>query len=342
MLVRLRPTAICLVVIAILVCPPARSGQESLDSPLLQPYTVQGDVEHVHDPSLIRAGVTYYLFSTDHKPTSYLTIRCSTDLETWKICGHVFDTIPQWIVAKFPKIRNLWAPDVSYFAGKYHVYYAASVFGKNTSVIGLATNVTLDPDSPDYRWVDCGPVIESTTADEYNTIDSNIWDDGKKGVWMTFGSFWTGIKQRKIDPGTGMLSTLDTTLHSLARRSPEESPHDAIEAPFLVRHGKYYYLFVSFDFCCRGAQSTYRVMVGRSSSVNGPFSDRSGVPMMKGGGTELLAGRGDWAGPGGQSVLLDSAGHGLIVFHAYSKKDGSPWLHVNSLRWKDGWPVIAP
>lgn len=319
---------------------PRAPSQSNAD--LLGRYTLNGDVHFVHDPSIIREGRTYYLFATDHGPADHLMMRCSTDRETWKICGHVFDSVPPWLVTKLPRIHNLWAPDISYFSGIYHLYYAGSAFGKNTSVIGVATNTTLDPTSPDYKWVDQGEVIESTTSDDFNAIDPNILDDGKKGVWMVFGSFWTGIKQRRIDPSTGKLSKLDTKLYSLARRPASVSPPDAIEAPVMVHHGAFYYLFVSFDFCCRGARSTYRIMVGRSKSVNGPFVDRDNVPMMEGGGTELLRGNADWAGPGGQSVWLDRAQGDLIVFHAYAAADGSSWLHLNPLKWVNKWPVIAP
>jgi arabinan endo-1,5-alpha-L-arabinosidase len=190
--------------------------------------------------------------------------------------------------------------------------------------------------------VDRGEVIESTISDDFNSIDPNILDDGPNGVWLSFGSFWTGIKQRRIDSKTGLLSSADAKLYSLARRPVSESPHDSIEAPILVRHGKYYYLFVSFDTCCRGANSTYRIMVGRSTSVNGPFADTHGVSMMDGGGTELLHGNAQWAGPGGQSIWLDSEKGDLIVYHAYAMSDGSPWLHLNSLQWKNDWPVIGP
>jgi len=308
----------------------------------LDHYALQGNVQFVHDPSIIRQAQTYYVFSTDHDPSDHLTIRCSTDRQNWKICGHVFDSIPQWIVTKLPAIQNLWAPDISYFSDKYHLYYAASVFGKNTSVIGLATNVTLDPDSPDYKWVDQGEVVESTTGDDFNTIDPNLLDDGDNGVWLTFGSFWTGIKQRSIDKNSGLLSPSNNILYSLARRPISDSLPDAIEAPFVVHHGAYYYLFVSFDFCCRGANSTYRIMVGRSTSVNGPYADMNNVPMLEGGATELLRGNAQWAGPGGQSVLLDPELGDLIVFHAYAASDGTPWLHANSLQWVNDWPIIAP
>ncbi len=324
-------------------------GPGQSPSPVSQPiagpldhYSLTGDVQFVHDPSIIRQGQTYYVFSTDHALTDHLKIRCSTDRQSWKICGQVFDSIPQWVAAKLPGIQNLWAPDISYFSGIYHLYYAGSVFGKNTSVIGLATNSTLDPSSPDYKWVDQGEVIESTASDDFNAIDPNILDDGSNGVWLSFGSFWTGIKQRSIDPNTGLLSASNTTLYSLARRPAAVSPPDAIEAPVVVHHGAYYYLFVSYDTCCQGANSTYRIMVGRSTSVNGPYVDMNNVPMMDGGAAELLRGNNQWAGPGGQSIWLDPTMGDVIVFHAYAVSDGSPWLDFNSLEWKNGWPVIAP
>jgi arabinan endo-1,5-alpha-L-arabinosidase len=317
-------------------------GTSQVDAGPLAHYTLTGDVQFVHDPSIIRQGQTYYVFSTDRGSSEHLVMRCSTDRQTWKICGHVFDSIPQWVAAKIPGIHDLWAPDISYFSNQFHLYYAGSIFGTNQSVIGLATNLTLDPNSPDYKWVDQGEVIGSTSSDDFNTIDPNIFIDADGDVWLTFGSYWTGIKQRRIDPNTGLLSASDMTLFSLARRNPAESPPDAIEAPFLVHHGNYYYLFVSFDSCCQGADSTYRIMVGRSTAVNGPYADMNGVPMMLGGATELLRGNGQWAGPGGQSLLLDPAEGDWIVFHAYAVPDGSPWLHVNPVEWKTDWPIIAP
>src|SRR4030066_1455425 len=94
---------------------------------------------------------------------------------------------------------------------------------------------------------------------------------------------------RRIDPESGKLSAYDTTLDSLASRprtdpDPVQSTQDAIEAPFIIHHDGYWYLFVSFDLCCRGAKSTYKVMVGRSRGITGPYVDRDGKPMTGGGG----------------------------------------------------------
>ena len=184
-----------------------------------------------------------------------------------------------------PGLRGIWAPDISYFNGKYHLYYSASTFGSNRSSIGLATNQTLDPSSDRFSWEDQGKIISSFVTDDWNAIDPNIVIDEEGEPWLSFGSFWSGIKMRKIDPANGKLSSKDTKLYSLAsrRRSPELP--GAIEAPVIIRSSGYYYLFVSFDFCCRGINSTYNIRVGRSKLFTGPYVDREGRDMMEDGGT---------------------------------------------------------
>ncbi len=230
-----------------------------------------------------------------------------------------------------PATRELWAPDISYFNGEFHLYYAFSVFGKNTSGIALLTNKTLNPSSPNFRWVDHGLVLRSRLEDDFNAIDPNLVIDEKGQPWLAFGSFWSGIKMRQIDPKTGLLSSTDTKLYSLAsRKRPQNPPPNppglpgdwqAVEAPFIIHHGDYFYLFVSWDLCCRGTKSNYKTMVGRSRHVTGPYVDASGTPMLEGGGTPLLLANSRWIGPGGESLLQQKDGD-IIVYHAYDAKTG--------------------
>jgi arabinan endo-1,5-alpha-L-arabinosidase len=312
---------------------------------------LSGDFGGTHDPSIAREGNRYYVFATGSAPGGgQFAIRCSDDLTDWRRCGNVFDKVPDWIHEMSPKTRDLWAPDVSLFNGRYHLYYAFSTFGSNVSGIALATNETLDPKNPKYKWQDEGLVLQSTANDDFNAIDPNVVLD-KQGVpWLSLGSFWTGIKMRRLDAATGKLSTADQQTYSIAtRQKPEHAESappglpanwQAIEAPFIVRHGSYYYLFVSFDLCCRGTHSTYRTMVGRSKHVTGPYVDADGKPMPEGGGTQLLAANQRWLGPGGESVLQRSEGD-IIVFHAYDAVTGKPALQISTLTWKHGWPHAA-
>jgi arabinan endo-1,5-alpha-L-arabinosidase len=329
------------------ICAMQASAQTRNDQPKV--YAVDGDVEGTHDPSIIKEGGTWYLFGTvtEKAPDGQLPIRCSQDLHLWKRCGYVFKSIPDWIKKASPETKDLWAPDPSYFNGLYHIYYAYSVFGKNTSGIALVTNKTLDPASPDFQWVDEGVVLISRKEDDFNAIDPNISFDAEGHAWMSFGSFWSGVKMRRIDAKSGKLSAEDTKLYSLATRERPDNPGpnppglpgdwQAVEAPVIVHHGDYYYLFVSFDLCCRGVKSNYRTMVGRSLNIIGPYVDAAGKSLLHGGGTQFLVGNSRWAGPGGESVLLQPTGD-IIVFHAYDGKTGKPSLQISSLTWTDGWP----
>jgi arabinan endo-1,5-alpha-L-arabinosidase len=192
-------------------------------------------------------------------------------------------------------------------------------------------------------------VLRSHHSDDFNAIDPNLAFDEKGSQWLDFGSFWDGIKMRRIDPATGKLSTQDSTLYSLARRVRRPHPAslsgpraDAIEAPFIVRRGGYYYLFVSFDFCCRGANSTYNVDVGRSTTITGPYRDMQGKSMMQGGGTRLTTGTSLWRGPGHEGILLQHVGPDLMVFHAYAAATGKPSLQISTITWDQGWPRVSP
>jgi arabinan endo-1,5-alpha-L-arabinosidase len=114
-----------------------------------------------------------------------------------------------------------------------------------------------------------------------------------------------------------------------------------VEAPFIVHHGGYFYLFTSWDLCCRGVKSTYRTMVGRSKAVTGPYSDESGKALAEGGGTQLLGADSRWLGPGGESVLMDPKGTDLMVFHAYDAKTGKPSMQLSTIDWTGGWPHVG-
>ena len=326
--------------VSLVLCLTMAGAQTSAQCQKTQPEVLklEGDVSPIHDPAIIRQGNTYYVFATNRFALKLVPIFCSRDLLHWKFCGHVFDAVPEWALKEIPGARGIWAPDISYVHGKYFLYYAVSTFGSNHSVIGLITNQTLDPASPNYRWVDQGLVIRSTREDDWNAIDPNLVVDANGDMWLALGSFWGGIKMRKLDPNTGKLSREDITLYSLANRRPLEPP--AIEAPFIVRHDKSYYLFVSFDLCCRGKDSTYKIMVGRSNKIIGPYFDRDGKRLTAGGGTLLMAGGDAWRGPGGQSILLNS-GSDLLVFHSYSGTTGKPALQISTIVWQNGWPRVG-
>lgn len=291
-----------------------------------------GDTRTVHDPVIIESGGRFYLFSTGIG----VPIRVSDDLVSWQTAGIAILGRPAWIREHLLGVRDMWAPDISYYNGLYHLYYSVSRFGRNVSAIGLATNAVLDPTNPDYEWIDHGMVVATHGVEDYNAIDPNVIVTPQGEVWLAYGSFWGGIKMRRIEPTTGMLHEGDQTLYSLATRP--EPPH-AVEAPFVIWRDGFYYLFVSFDSCCRGVDSTYNIRVGRSEVVTGPYVDRDGVALLDGGGSLLVAPSERWPGSG-HNAVIEVGGRHLLVYHGYDAEyEGAATLRIEVLGWdEEGWP----
>jgi arabinan endo-1,5-alpha-L-arabinosidase len=320
---------------------PGTGGTAVVDGGVTNPFgggPVATSAQHldisVHDPSMIWDGSRYYLFATG----GTLNIRSSADGLQWASVGKVFATQPAWIATALGAAPSgLWAPDVSYFAGAFHVYYAGSTFGSQVSVIGLATSPTLDPASPSYRWTDVGEVVRSMRGSTYNAIDPNVAFDDSGTPWLSFGSFWDGIKMRKLDPATGLPAAEDPTLYSLASRGG-----GAIEAPSIVAHGGYYYLFVSFDACCQNVNSTYRTMAGRATKITGPYADSAGRAMLQSGGDQLLATSGRYIGPGGGTAWKNGDNY-QYAFHYYDgQANGASKLQVRPIQFTaDGWMTLG-
>ncbi|WP_233503657.1 arabinan endo-1,5-alpha-L-arabinosidase [Sphingomonas psychrotolerans] len=313
-------------------------AQTSPSAPASLNARLAGDIAQVHDPAIIRQGDSWYLFTTSQAGAGkgLIHIRTSTDLAKWTRAAPVFAEMPVWVKDAVPGAAGIWAPDVHFAGGEYRIYYSVSTFGKNRSAIGLVTTPSLD----NPVWTDKGPVLRSSQKDDFNAIDPNVFDDAQGRQWLAFGSFWSGLKLVRLDPKTGLRSAEDTKVHAIARRP---SP-GAIEAPFVIRRGDFYYLFASFDFCCRRAASTYYTMVGRSKDPTGPYLDLKGKSMMDGGGLLVLHAELDrskrFVGPGHVAILRE-AKQDYIVYHAYdTQRSGVPTLRIQPLGWTDdGWPV---
>lgn len=305
----------------------------------------------VHDPVMIKQDSVYFLFSTGRG----INMWSSPDMIKWKKEKPIFDTLP-WAIEAVNGFRNhIWAPDISYHNGLYYLYYSISVFGTNTSCIGVATNKTLHPSSPDYKWTDHGKLIQSyPDKTNWNAIDPNIITDKKGNAWMSFGSFWDGIKLVKLTKNRLAIKGDTINLPTIASRKKESSlnnppsvddnPKDAggnaIEAPFVFYKNGYYYLFASIDYCCKGVKSTYKMIVGKSKKITDTFLDKEGNDMAKGGGTILLAGDNKWYGVG-HNAVVSFDGTDYLIFHGYDANDkGKAKLRTEKITWVGGWPVI--
>ncbi|WP_235954910.1 arabinan endo-1,5-alpha-L-arabinosidase [Cyclobacterium salsum] len=298
-----------------------------------------------HDPVMVEAEGRYYLFTTGRG----IAVWSSSDMKCWKKEPPVFSNAPEWVAEVVPGFRNhIWAPDIFAHEGTYYLYYSVSAFGKNTSAIGLATSTSLDPSAPDYGWKDQGLVIRSVPGrDLWNAIDPNLIMDEEGSLWLSFGSFWSGLKIVELEKDFKTVKKEPDSWFSIARRARSFTTEDrtagaaALEAPFIFKKNGFYYLFVSFDYCCRGENSTYKVMVGRSEDVRGPYLDQNGKRLLEGGGSLVVEGNKNWHGVG-HNATYTFDGEDYLIFHGYDASDeGKPKLLIRTLIWtEDGWPEV--
>ena len=293
----------------------------------------------IHDPSaVIKCDNLYYVFGTGQGIIS----KSSADKMFWVTGPSVFANAPNWTTNAVPGFTgDFWAPDISYFNGQYHLYYAVSTFGSQVSAIGLATSPTLNPNDPSYTWTDWGPVIQSTTGSLYNCIDPSVAFDTSSNLWMSFGSFWNGVYIVQLDPTTGLRNTTNTAITRLAFNTASGDP---IEASYLYPYGGYYYLFVNWGTCCQTAwmDDTYNIRVGRSTNIIGPYFDRNGTAMSAGGGTLFLGTTGKFTAPGQIGILNDNGNYYFSYHYLDANVGGIPTLDLEPLYWTpDGWPAFT-
>ncbi len=289
-----------------------------------------------HDPTMIEDdGVFYRFWTGDNIPMA-----SSTDLRSWQNGPSVYSGgYPAWVSewrADHPgnTFNFPWAPDVSRFGGEVHLYSSFSAFfGRNISCIThLSTTDVAGGD-----WTDHGPVICSEGNEDYNAIDADVALDVDGTPWFSFGSFWDGIYAFELDQAGNRVGN---ELHHLAWARE-------IEAPVLFRRCGYYYLFVTWGLCCPGegrsvSDLSYRVAVGRSENIMGPYVDRDGVAMVDGGGTLLVQGDGVNFAAAGHSDVIVSGDTIYHFYHAYRQSNGNAELRIVEMPFDDeGWPVPA-
>jgi arabinan endo-1,5-alpha-L-arabinosidase len=317
-------------------------------SPYPAPLAVTGSGVFVHDPNMIQdASSVFWLYGTHN------TLASSADMTTFTAtaAGDINPDFSWWASENTTGgggRTDIWAPSVMFANGIYYQYYSIPIYtnpavaGSNSgpeAVIALATST-----HPNGPWTDVGKIISScgTTAGcttTFNAIDPAPFIDSTGKWWLSFGSYSDGIHILQLDPTTGLRLASNMAQPVIASRGAGEE--GSFIFPYTVNGTLYYFYFAPIDACCVGTNSTYRIIVGRSTSPTGPFLDRGGLDLVNGGGTILLSSHDHIFGPGGQSVMMAGL-QPLLVYHYYDgNANGTPTLGLNNLFFDStGWPYI--
>ncbi|RYY30026.1 MAG: beta-xylosidase [Chitinophagaceae bacterium] len=244
------------------------------------------------DPTVISFGNSYYAAGTSSEWAPHFPIYKSNDLINWKQVGHIFPTKQPWMSSSF------WAPELYVHRGKVYAYYTVRDTS-NISCIGVAT-----AESPEGPFTDHGVLIR--TGKE--AIDAFVFDDqGQLHVsWKAYG-----LDKRPIELLSSQLSDDGLSLTGEVVTIHRDDAGKGMEGQSIIKHKDYYYLFYSAGSCC-GVPCDYNVRVTRSRSINGPFEEFAGNPILKA--------KGGWMCTGHGTPVLMKDGRWFYLYHAYNKQ----------------------
>ena len=340
-------------------------------APVAQAAQVKFGNASVHDPSVLYADGTYYIYG------SHMQAAKSADLQDWKLFSKLDKCTlqPDYAVEfnealTFAETGTFWAPDVIRLAdGRYYMYYCCCEGSKPLAALGLAVS-----DSPEGPFDNVQILLKSgepgyDATRLPNAIDPCVFFDAEERLWMVYGSYSGGIFLLELDPATGLIKEGQEPygIHLLGGN------HSCIEAPYMVYNADtgYYYLFLSFGGL--GVNDGYNMRVCRSKSVQGPYEDAQGhamtdcackpgnfwnnddiapygVKIMGGCQFAPLAGENSAKAqivrsPGHNSVWYDAAtGDWYLIHHTRFKATGDRYIVQTRRMWFNdyGWPCVAP
>jgi arabinan endo-1,5-alpha-L-arabinosidase len=334
------------------VTAPAGAADAVADRPTYVNPVSKSFADTFADPSVVRGkDGWWYAYGTsdplrEGEQTAHrIPIARSGNLVDWTYVGDAFSSLPSWAAAA--DAPGIWAPDVRYVDGEWRMYYVVTETtatpAKGDNAIGMAT-----APSPAGPWTDSwapvvGPRERTPGSNDFLwTFDPSVVTDRDGSQWIFYGSYNGGVFVAPLDDA-GRTVTGAATMVAIDNK---------FEGAYVVRHGRYWYLFASTANCCAGPTTGYSVQVGRSTELRGPYVDRQGQPLVasRAGGTPVLYQNGNrWIGAGHNAIARDVAGRDWIVYHAIDRADpyltGTDGINerpmlLDRLDWVGGWPVV--
>jgi beta-galactosidase len=266
------------------------------------------------DPDVIRVGDTYYMTASSFNSTPGLPLLESRDMVHWQLVGHA---LPQLVpAAQFERPahgKGVWAPALRHHDGKFWIFYP-------------------DPDqgvyvmtASDFRGPWSAPSL--LLAGKGIIDPAPFWDDDGS-AWLMHAwarsraGFNNVLTLRRMAPDASRL--LDDKGSNVIDGSQYTGYH-TVEGPKLYKRDGYYYVFAPAGGVEQGWQSVFR-----SRSIDGPYEGK----------IVLAKGHTDTNGPH-QGAWVQAADGSDWFYHFQDKAAYGRIVHLQPMRWQDGWPVMG-
>ena len=286
------------------------------------------------DPSIIycEEDNCYYILSTGGK------VLKSKNMVYWYPRNNAFSPLPSWGTPG----AGLWAPDIQYIKGQYVMYYSLSTWGDSNPGIGVAT-----APHPEGPWTDKGKLFTSNEISVNNSIDPMVYVDFDNKVYMVWGSMRGNYMVELSEDGLSLKNGINYANQNKIRVAGKETHYqwdvNTYEGAYIIYENGYYYLFLSMGTCCEGLNSSYKVVVGRSRQITGPYLDHNLKDMKTPNAGKVVLDKGDYfVGSGHNSIIKDQNGDYFIYYHTYSLDEIAYRVLAMDYMYFDeeGWPCV--
>lgn len=264
------------------------------------------------DPDVCRVGDDYYMTSSSFACIPALQILHSKDMVNWRIIGTAIERLlPEERFSQMQHGNGVWAPSIRYHQGEFYIYYG----DPDTGIYMVKSK------DPAGKWDN--PVLVKAAKGIIDTCP--LWDeDGNAYIVHGYAGSRAGLKS--------ILGLIRMTLDGTRAIGESRIIFDGhignatIEGPKFYKRDGWYYIFAPAGGVPTGWQTVLRskniwgpyewkiVMAQGNTNINGPH---------QGAWVDTPDGKEDW------------------FFHFQDKEAYGRVVHLQPMKWVDGWPVIG-
>lgn len=264
------------------------------------------------DPDVCRVGDDYYMTSSSFACIPALQILHSKDMVNWRIIGTAIERLlPEERFSQMQHGNGVWAPSIRYHQGEFYIYYG----DPDTGIYMVKSK------DPAGKWDN--PVLVKAAKGIIDTCP--LWDeDGNAYIVHGYAGSRAGLKSilgliRMTPDGTRAIGESRIIFDGHIGNA-------TIEGPKFYKRDGWYYIFAPAGGVPTGWQT-----VLRSKNIWGPYEWK--IVMAQGNMNINGPHQGAWVDtPDGKEDWF---------FHFQDKEAYGRVVHLQPMKWVDGWPVIG-